>query len=268
MARKVRGKGTGASDPWQEVGFFGFPGLDYGTTDGRRLRVTETGRVLAELALRNETRLVDQKPSEEDEEAGLGTDILSADLRVADAEGRLWLATASFDAGVFVSQLIDVARKATIPFRDDAARGRKKTKGGGPAPVLTDVRFWSDDRFIRPIVFYGPDGEQDEHRIVQLQFKYTLLSFDVAYHRPAPEIEVLRHLLELRVRLDEVGVFDYETVEEFGPLAFFFSWEVLFQNNHWSRDRDGRWRHSTLPLPLVFRSVDGSGTPQAQVVVA
>jgi hypothetical protein len=275
------------------VGFFGFPGLAYPTSDGRWLRVTEGRQIDAELSLRNETRLAERIPdSEEDWEASIGTDILSADLRLADADGRLWLTSSRFDAELFLSQMVDVARMDPgIPLQQPRHSPRRTSRkrepeitgdghavypfGGGsrkeadcPPPVLPDVRFFSDDRMIREVPISVVEGESLSTRVVEWQFKYSYLSFDVAYHRPAPNCSHLGHLLELRVRLNEGSAFEYHSAEEISPLGFGFRWEHLMRNNCWSKDEGGRWHHSTLPLPLVFRAVEGGGAPQPHVVVA
>ena len=71
----------------ERVGFFVFPGAEYPTEDGRRLRFTTDDAVIARLEIRNETRTA-ERGKDFDPSSEPTTDILSADLSIADAEGQ------------------------------------------------------------------------------------------------------------------------------------------------------------------------------------
>src|SRR5688572_651431 len=90
------------------------PGAEYPTADGRRLRFADGEQVRAALGLRNLTgygRNPDLDPNDEP-----ATDVLAADLRVADEAGRLWQATARFSSGLLVSKLVDLeSTLASVP---------------------------------------------------------------------------------------------------------------------------------------------------------
>ncbi|WP_435016616.1 hypothetical protein TA3x_004189 [Tundrisphaera sp. TA3] len=262
---------------WETVSFSGFAGMAYPTDDGRWLRVDSDTKVIAALTIRNETRYA-EKVGTADEDGDLPTDILSADLRLADQDGQLWQATSTFDASLFVAQMIDLTRIDTLPFREFVARKRRsRTRKitANPDAQLAAVVFSSDDRFIREFAIQTPreetgksDGVDLVTKVVRLQFKYTTLFFDVSFTRPHAGIEMLEHMLDLTVRLHEGCAHDYETFEDIGPLVFTFGWEVLFRHHLYARTPAGDWHGSGLPLPLIFRSVKGSEAVQAHVCVS
>ena len=64
-----------------------------------------------------------------------------------------------------------------------------------------------------------------------------------------------------------VNGYDVKTGEDLGGLSFSIDWKELFRSNTHKRAGDGRWRASTLPLPLVFQPLDEQADAQAGVIV-
>jgi hypothetical protein len=218
----------------------------YPTADGRSLEVS--GDDLAgELSLRFEFR---------DPETMLPRDAVACDFRTADRDGRVWQTTARFTTELFVAHLYDFA---AVPHGMDvftATRADERwAKAFESGPLLEDARFGTDDRFYRPLWVNGKRR--------RVQFKYTVLHFDVAVN----QYEGWSYLTDLAVRIRR-GSFWYEG-STLPDLGFFLSCRHLLRVNTgvFSSER-GRWVDAPLPMPLVFAPTDASGVPQSGVQVA
>lgn len=105
-------------------------------------------------------------------------------------------------------------------------------------------------------------------QIVQFQFFYTTLSFDVGV---VPDEDPSMVKLAVRVRenclvqlLNDGG--DISTVPPFG---FFMEWRYLFAANTAAFFAGyNRWRDVAIPMPLVFTLTDEVDVPQPKVRVA
>ena len=94
-------------------------GTEFPTGDGRRLRIAGE-LVRGEVAVRNVTRLAEQAGDDEGAFADLPTDVLTAELRVADSEGQVWATTARFSADRLLARWIDLLSELRPPTRTQA----------------------------------------------------------------------------------------------------------------------------------------------------
>jgi uncharacterized protein YfeS len=211
----------------------GFP------AEGGRVLTLGRGEILGEVRLRFDPR---------DESNDLPTDIVAAEFRTADSEGRVWSLTAHSTAEVFLTHMVDLSSISWVgPFPKKGRAAFQKDL------LLEDIRFSSDDRFYR--IF--PVGK----KTFDVQFKYTTLVFDVAIDRgDDPEDP---HLTRLLVRLNEGSLLDINA-KVLGDLVFSMDWRHLFRHNTLARD-SGRLRESPFPLPLTFRPTDERAAPQTSV---
>ncbi len=122
------------------------------------------------------------------------------------------------------------------------------------ALLLEDVRFSDDDRFYRPLAV----GEDT----LEVQFKYTTLTFDVAY------VDEDIGGIDLWVRLREGGL--YISGDAVPAIGYQMSPHRLWTANlGLPCEEDGHvyWEDSYLPVPLVFEPTGEVGEPNPRVVV-
>jgi hypothetical protein len=235
------------------VSFYQEGAIDYPTADGRRLRITgeDVGGV---LAIRNETRVAAQAGDEEDAFADLPSDVLAAELRLADSQGRLWATTSRFGADRLLARCIDLSYSNTGAQREPRPKRGSKSRSVFDSPTtLSEVICSSDDRGYRYLTL---DGE----KVVSFKFEYMVLAFDVALVSEADEPEV-------RVRLRQGCLFDMKTEEDLGGWIFPIHWQELFRCNTHTPTPDGGWQENALPLPLTFDLLEGAGQPQVGVII-
>ena len=85
----------------------------------------------------------EQDPDPEDEDAAWEPEVYAADLRVADADGRLWRATSHFTSDVFVAEMVDFSRLddgGALTSIGPAKARRRKPEPSLRASYLTDDR--------------------------------------------------------------------------------------------------------------------------------
>jgi hypothetical protein len=226
-------------------------GAEFPTGDGRRLRIAG-GLVKGEVAVWNETRLAEQAGDDEDGFADLPTDVLAAELRLADSEGQVWAATARFSADRLLARWIDLSYANSGPQREPKPKRGSKSIFGSPA-ALGEVMCSSDDRSYRYITL---DGKA----VVSFKFEYTVMAFDLVLVSEDDEAEVW-------VRLRPECLFDEKTRKDLGGWIFPIHWLELFRSNTRVPAPGGGWQENALPLPLTFHRVDATGSPQAAVSV-
>lgn len=209
----------------------------------------EGGRILTlgPGPVRGEVRL-SFDPREESND--LPTDVIAAEFRTADAEGRVWSLTAHSTAEIFLIHMVDLSSTSWLsPFPKKARAAFRKNL------LLEDIRYSSDDRFYRLF----PVGKKP----VEVQFEYTTLVFDVAVDRGDDEHEEDPELTRLWVRLNEGSLLD-KNANVVGDLTFSMDWRYLFRHNTLLCD-SGRLHELALPLPLIFRSTEARAAPQETV---
>ncbi|HEU5116572.1 MAG TPA: hypothetical protein VFT74_07840, partial [Isosphaeraceae bacterium] len=86
--------------------FFSESSAAFPTIDRRHLRIAENAESRGLLAIRNETGVAERAGENEEAFVDLPTDVLSAELRIADAQGRLWQTTSFFSAELLVARMI------------------------------------------------------------------------------------------------------------------------------------------------------------------
>jgi hypothetical protein len=232
-------------------------GTELPTTEGRRLRIAEGLDVRGLLAIRNETCVAGMAGEEEETFEELPTDVLSAELRIADAQGRLWQTTSSFSAELLVSRMVDLSYVNSSLSWDSRSKRKSEVKSPFDAvSALKDVIVSCDDRAYRHFTI---DGK----RVVAVKFEYTVLAFDVAWGTEVMD----PHHVSLRVRLRDDCLQDRRTDEDLGGLCFSINWQELFRRNTHKRTSDGVWRSSSLPLPLIFQPLRERADPQEGVTL-
>jgi len=208
----------------------------YPTDDGRRLSFGDE-EVQGRVHLRFDPR---------DESSDLPNDYLTAEFDVADSEGRVWSLNSRFPSEILLIHMMDLSS----PSSAIAAMSDGDIAAFDKDLLLKDVRFSSDDRFYRRF--------EAGTRMVDVQFYYTTISFDLAFCRND------RHpiLSTLKVRLNEDSLVDAEG-ESLGPLAFDLNWLYLFRHN--IAPAGPGQSVSPFPLPMTFRSTGDRAEPQSGV---
>ena len=232
--------------------------VTYPTSDGRLLRFPAGTEIEGALSLRR--AYPENDPDPEDEDAAWEPEVYAADLRVADADGRIWRTTSHFTSAVFVAEMLDFSRlddggalTSVVPVK---ARRRK------PEPSLR-ASYLTDDRAGRELIVSRrePGRRLADRVVVPISGKYLGIAFEV-YIVPAGEEPAA-----LRVEIVEGSLVDARTGDDLGRFAFTMPWRELFRQNDMARDAEGRWRGCDLPLPVVFSPESNSGTPQEGVTV-
>ncbi|WP_145029287.1 hypothetical protein [Caulifigura coniformis] len=118
---------------------------------------------------------------------------------------------------------------------------------------VTDVRFSSDDRGDRQLVFH--DG--DDIELVPVNFRYTSLHFDIA--------GIGNELTVCVNARNSNGLMDQMTGEGVGPFVFRAQTSHLLRND--ALLVEDRWQINPFPQPLVFEPTDRTGKPQPHVAI-
>ncbi len=212
----------------------------FDTEEGGRLRV-DPGTIALAFRLARHT---------EHREGEIPLDTASCLTRLADDAGEIWETEAHFSLDVFIRNMVDLDRTSWLVDFDDAEASWKKAFMDDALMIgATCIR---DDRFYRNFLV-------GEDRRVEIQFKYQYPKFDVAFHRD-PYLPTSTSLI---VRVSELYT---PQGDEIRPLAFEMSWdELLFRNELYFDAEAGRWTGDGWPLPIVFRRVGVTGSPQSLV---
>lgn len=248
----------------ERVVFWAAAGTRYPTDDGRYLRVGDEEMVEGKLSLRNETRIRDR---DEDDPLDRWFDILTAELTVADAEGRLWRAASHFSTRLLETTLTLSGGDRSPPVRLPAGRKPPDFLGVPRQFALQHVIFGCDDRTHRIFTIRAIDGDIWKNKLVQVSYKYLCMEFDIGFSRPTRGIVDPSEDHRVVVRMYENLVSDVNTGEDIGPLVFGIDWLELFRHNHYWQTKDGAWECSGWPLPLVFRAAKGRATKQPNLTV-
>jgi hypothetical protein len=216
--------------------------MRYPTADGRSLEVS--GDELAgELSLRFEFR---------DPEEMLPRDAIACDFCIADRNGRVWQTTSRFTTELFVVHMYDFSALGHMNLFTTKKAGEPWVKAFEASPLLEDARFGTDDRFYRTLLV--------NRKQLRVQFKYTVLQFDVGVNQYSDG----SYQSDLAVRLRR-GSFWEEGVT-LPEMGFYLSCKHLLRGNTGVFDPGrGRWVNAPLPMPLVFEPTSASGVAQAGV---
>ena len=214
----------------------------YPTADGRFLEVSG-GKLDGELSLRFEFR---------DPEKMLPRDAVACDFRTADRDGGIWQMTSRFTTELFVVHMYDFSALRHMDLFTPKRADEQWVKAFEAGMLLEDARFGTDDRFYRTLLVNGKRR--------QVQFKYTVLHFDVAVNQPTEG----SYLTDLAVRIRRESFWvEGETLPEMG---FFLSCRHLLRCNTGVFDPErGFWVDAPIPMPLVFEPTGASGPAQPGV---
>jgi hypothetical protein len=218
----------------------------YPTTDKRLLQL-KSGFVIGEMSFRFEHR-----GSSDD----LPTDVIACDFRIPDGDGRVWLTTSRFTSELFITHLFDASMLSSMNLFTDDNADAEFLDAFEVCPLLSDVRYSSDDRFVRSLLI----GD----RVASVQFKYTTIVLDVAAV-PDEDDDELPLLTKLAIRIRPGSLYDDEG-RDLGALGYFMSCRHPLRNNTAAED-DGRWIDNPIPLPMVFSPTDAPGEPNDDVEV-
>ena len=130
----------------------------YPTTDKRRLQM-RSGFVTGEMSFRFEYR----RPGDD-----MATDVIACDFRFPDRDGRVWSTTTRFTAELFITHLFDASMLQSMNLLTPADGDSEFSGAFEACPLLSGVRYSSDDRFYRTLLV----GE----RIVNVPFRSKLAS--------------------------------------------------------------------------------------------
>lgn len=214
------------------------------TVDGRQLRFAwEHWR--DKLHYRFELGFAYRDPDDE-----LPTDAIECRFWLADADGRVWTTRSRFTAKLFVSNLVSFASTSLPTYLADL--DEEVAALFDNALLLEGARYSSDDRFYRQLVL------RDE--VVNVQFHYTCMTFDVAFAEEA----MIGVTLWVRLRENSLFV-DGDSI----PTICF----TMNPHRLWSAnlglpcEEDGHvyWEDSFLPVPLVFELTDETAGPNSRV---
>ena len=224
--------------PYSEIEWSGTS--TFQTVDDGVLTISESYEMLAQIEL----GLHHQDESDE-----LPSDIMYSRFRVPDSSGVVWECESRFDASILIEKMVDLSRCCSdvVPLSkaEDCV-----SHAFGTSEVLSGVRTSSDDRFYRRLACDG--------KILEFQFKYTTLTFDLAFHT-----EDEGYLPTLYVKLQEGSLMDldgaalgalcYETVPFMGDNCAYYNSENEF------------WQQNLVPSPLIFAKTSDNHAPNPNV---
>jgi hypothetical protein len=211
----------------------------FDTEEGGRLRV-DPGEVALSFRLRRNVHVGEGEP----------IDTATCLTRLADDAGELWETEAHFSLDVFIQNMVNLDRMSWLVYFDDAEEEWKKAFEDDC--LMTGATCLRDDRFYRNFLV----GEDQR---VEFQFKYQCPQFDVAFYRDS----YLKDSTRLIVRVS--GLYDAEG-NDIRPLAFEMNWwDLLFRNELYFDTDEGQWTGDGWPLPMTFRKVGATGSPQSLV---
>lgn len=210
----------------------------YGTKhpiEDSQLLTLGPGEVRADISLRIDTIDDDEMP----------TDIVAADIKISDKQGKGWQTTIRFTAELLlapINNLIDATSPSPVPKEQLAAL----------QPVISP-RYSSDDRLYR----YFPVDET----LVTTQFRYTSVTFDIYEAAKAKSIgDYLVHVRNDGSLVDAEG-------SEIDEFVYPFDAEQLLSWNRACFDEEEETNmNSPVPFPLLFKPVEGNLSPQDTVL--
>ena len=198
-------------------------------------------------------------------------DVIATDIRIADSEGIVWLATSFITAETFVRHMFDLSETHLMYlFRLDSPTANSPLPyEGSPsfnhaiesASFLRDVHCCLDDRFHRAFLF----GPKEKPCVVEVPFHYSEMVFDIAglfsNFLGAPELSGLA----VRVNhLHDEGLVD-SNQEPVGSFGFFMHPRYLLMNTAVFGQPNRNPSECDLPAPLVFQRTADVGEPQSHV---
>ncbi len=212
--------------------------------------------------------------------------ILDSELRIADADGRPWQATASFQSGWLLYPLIDLSRKE--PGRWLCKAPASWTEALKKRTLIGDAPHCYDDRFYR-YVWIDNTGFCLQFKYFGVNFAVAALSADRLLVQVAemfccwnplpvagPDGTPLPVPLNRCIPTDEERMEEDDRFQESGdsgdhdeaqPLGYEINaGRVLFRNTAWEEREEPGWSELTVSRPLIFRPVRGKGKPQQAVV--
>jgi hypothetical protein len=185
---------------------------------------------------------------------GTNTDALSAWVRLADQQGRGWMAESVWPASVIAARLFDYRSPLPPCIFTGAPEGWKEAFES--RIFIEGARTFLDDRHHRMLLL----GEQR----YDVPFQFLSPTLDVAFGTAAPSEPAgfVGRLTGLIAKRHGSGA----AIVQLSPVAF--SWEAdgeLFVNRGYA-DTKGEWRWSEVPTPLVFESMESiASLPQSTV---
>jgi len=218
----------------------------YPTLGGRHLRIG-TGLVSGEMSFVFHFR---------DASEDLPHDVVACELRLADKDGRVWSTISRFTSALFVTNMFDASASEPMNlFQPDEADAEYRAAFDSH-PALSDIRFSSDDRFVRTIVV----GD----RMIPVQFKYTTIVFDLAIVQDDDELPLLT---KLAVKIRSGSLFDTDG-QDLGELGFYMSCtHPLRSNTAASEDGERPWNDNSIPAPMTFTPTELSTAPNEDVEI-
>ncbi len=234
------------------------------TEEGRCLIVRDDGPTTAELELHVHHR---------GNGVDLGNDVILANLRLADSDGRVWQAASLVTADVFMERMFDFSQSRCFDLCrfDDQWRRAAGLRGTlasvferamRDALVLQDLHCGVDDRCSRTMVFQV----EERSECVQAWFKHSLLVFDVAVPLDREDSGFFRNVLAVRVNVRNPDALWDVAGNDVGPFGFLMDPRHLLANNAASCDGQA-WRRSNVSRPLVFRCTPDRAAPQSHVTI-
>ncbi len=212
--------------------------------------------------------------------------VIDCELRLADSDGKLWQAAASFLSNWLLYPLIDLSRKEPARWLRNAPPSWREALA--KRSLLKDIPSTYDDRFYR-YVWIDNTG-------FSLQFKYLPAGFEIASLTADQLVVRVADLfccwnplpvagpdgapdplpLERRVLSDEEREEEEERFQQTGesgdhehisPLGYeIAAGRVLFRNTAYQPEDEPGWNDSPVDRPLIFRQVRGKGPVQPAVV--
>lgn len=232
------------------------------TNTGTYLEIQNEDEVLAELRL--DFAFKGNPKSDE-------TDIVKASLLIPDNKGVVWSLDSFFTPEIFITHMFDASSITMMGLQRPKSVHAKIKSAFKNSPLLSDAHVLCDDRFYRLLLI--------EDQLFQLQFKYTMITFDaVLFFEEENEGDLMPDLI-LRIRKNSLwggpyrpqnrrnaDKYDEDADEDFddlGELYFFMQWQHLFKHNTAAFDREEKeWVNETFPRPLSAQKTIFKGKPQ------
>jgi hypothetical protein len=183
-------------------------------------------------------------------------DVIACEFRIGDRDGKVWATTSRFTSELFVAHMFDASLTRPIGLFRTAEAGADFREAFQSHAAISGMRFSSDDRFYRTLLV----GE----RVVEVQFRYTTITFDMAIVQD-PEHPYLLTALAIRVRSGSLMDTEFQ---DLGELGFFMSCTHPLRNNTAASEDGNRfWGDNPMPGPLVFSPLEGVADPNETVEV-
>ncbi len=179
-------------------------------------------------------------------------DAVACQLWQPDSEGRVWSATSRFTTDYFVDELAMAQLENDRNCNTEARTTPEIRALFENSLVLRGLRFSSDDRSGRSLWIHP--------HLVQVIFKYSTLSFDVAAKNDSDFGTILYARLNQGTEYDaSLPLNEIHYTWELPALIFKLGHDApqrMLYSNGAFMDEYGSWVKSPIPKPLAFQLTD------------